>query len=498
MRRWELNLALDPNGAQPLSIQLSTIIAEEIRRGRLSPGEPLPSSRELAARLGASRNTVMAAYDELFAEGLVRAQRGGGTFVAEREAKVERVPPAAAALGYSLSTPIALVPPSRAPRPGALSLVAEPDPRLFPSRALARAFGNAIAPRVLSRLAHADPRGHPALRAELASMVSRTRGFALSPDFVLITRGIVQGIDFAARALLQPGDVVAVEALGYPPAWNALRLAGARLVPVPLDAEGLDVGALEALASREPLRAVLVTPHHQFPTSAVMRPARRARLAALAARRRFVILEDDDDHEFHYEGKPLPPIAASAGFSNAIYIGSLANVLPPGISVGFVLAPPSVLEPFVGLRLASAAQGDAAVECAIAELFEEGEMVRHARRMRRIYAARRDALVAALDRYLRVALQFEVPDGGMAIWARVDPSIDLAEWVSAGESSGVLFAPSQRYAFQGQPPPFLRLGFTSLDESELAEAVRRMETALGRLRRDRKSGSGSCAPADAG
>ena len=318
-------------------------------------------------------------------------------------------------------------------------------------------------------------------------MLSRTRGFALSPDFVLVTRGIVQGIDFAARALVRPGEVVAIEALGYPPAWNALRLAGARLVPVPLDSGGLDVGALEALASREQVRAVLVTPHHQFPTSAVMSPARRSRLAALAARHRFVILEDDDDHEFHYEGKPLLPIAAAAGFANAIYIGSLANLLPPGISAGFVLAPPAVLERFVGLRLASAARGDAAVERAIAELFEDGELVRHARRVRRIYASRRDALVAALERYVQGALRFSTPDGGMAIWARVDEAVDVDAWVSAGESEGVLFAPSHRFAFAGRAPPFLRLGFTSLDESELTEAARRMGRALGRLREPKRA-----------
>lgn len=492
MRRWELAVALDRSRPQPLFLQLATLLADDIRRGRLRPGEPLPGSRELAAQLGTSRNTVIAAYDELAAEGLVHAQRGGGTFVAEREARPESASPPNSAFGYSLgpSAP-SPEPPPRAPQAGALALVSQPDPRLFPGRALARAFANTVSPRVLARLAHADPRGQPALRAELSSMLSRTRGFALSPDFVLVTRGIVQGIDFAARALVRPGEVVAVEALGYPPAWNALRLAGARLVPVPLDSGGLDVSALEALAARERLRAVLVTPHHQFPTSAVMSPARRARLAELAARHRFVILEDDDDHEFHYEGKPLLPIAAATGFANAIYIGSLANLLPPGISAGFVLAPPAVLERFVGLRLASAAQGDAAVERAIAEMFEEGELIRHARRVRRIYAARRDALVEALGRHLRGALRFTKPDGGMAIWAEVDPAIDVDAWVQAGECEGVLFSPSHRYAFEGHAQPFLRLGFTSLDESELDEAARRMRRALGRLR---EQGRAAAAP----
>src|SRR5205085_6390746 len=130
----------------------------------------------------------------------------------------------------------------------------------------------------------------------------------------------------------------AVEAFGYPPAWSVLRLAGARLVPVPLDHHGLDVGALEKLLSRQRLRAVFVTPHHQFPTNTVMTTPRRARLAELALRHGFAIIEDDYDHEFHYEGKPVLPIAAGPGRANVIYLGSLSNLLAPGLSTAFVVA----------------------------------------------------------------------------------------------------------------------------------------------------------------
>ena len=288
------------------------------------------------------------------------------------------------------------------------------------------------------------------------------------------------------QSTLKPGDAVAVEAFGYPPAWSVLKLAGARLVPVPLDDDGLDVAALEKLLAREPLRAVFVTPHHQFPTTTVMSPVRRDRLAKLALQHGFAIIEDDYDHEFHYEGRPLLPIAAGHGRANAIYVGSLSNLLAPGLSTGFVVAPTPVLEQLVRLRAASDAQSDAAVECAIAELFEEGEVLRHSRRMRRIYAARRDALAAALRRHLGGAVDFQVPDGGMALWVRADDGIDVAAWAQTSEREGVLFSDSRQYDFFHRAQPFLRLGFTYHDESELEEAVRRMARALVKVGRARR------------
>ena len=213
----------------------------------------------------------------------------------------------------------------------------------------------------------------------------------------MVTRGIEQGIDLVARTLIRPGDAVAVEAFGYPPAWRSLKTAGAQLIPVPVDAKGLDVDALEALLAARPIRAIFITPHHQFPTTTVMAPERRARLAQLALQHRFAIIEDDYDYELHYDGDPVLPIAAGSGRSNVIYIGTLSILLAPTVSIGFVVAPPLVRDHLIGLRAYCDRQGDAAIECAIAELFEDGELLRHVRRMRRAYTARRDAFVRALN-----------------------------------------------------------------------------------------------------
>ena len=486
MRRWELNLALDAEREQPLFLQLATAVAAEIRSGRLKPGEPLPGSRELAERLGVNRNTVVAGYDELAAEGLVHARVGGGTFVSvpsPHSARPRLAQPSGDQPTYVLSRPLQVRLPQAPQAPGALNLaLGMADVRLFPARALARAFRRAIGPRSRSLLGYADPCGHLRLRQELAAMLSRSRGLSVTADNLMVTRSIEQALDLAARTLIAPGDVVAVESFGYPPAWNVLRLAGAQLVPLPVDADGLDVGALETLLSRSSVRAVFVIPHHQFPTATVMSQRRRARLAELALQHRFAIIEDDYDHEFHYAGKPVLPIAAGCGRANVVYVGSLANLLAPGISTAFVAAPAPVFERLRSLRAASDARSDVAMESAIAELFEDGELLRHMRRVRRTYAARRDVLAAALRQHLGGALAFRVPDGGMALWARADDAIDVTAWQHAGEREGVLFHSAQRYAFDGSEQPYLRLGFSYLDETELGEAVHRMARALTRAR----------------
>src|SRR5258706_12646509 len=288
MRRWELSVALDPQREQPLFLQLANSVANDIRSGRLKAGDTLPGSREMAELLGVNRNTIVAGYGELAAEGLIGTRVGGGTFVLPTLPHLPSLAasaPVAETPTFNLARPLPMPFQRRPPPPGSLTLaLSMPDPRLFPAQALARAFRRAIGQRGRSIVGYADLCGHLGLRGELASMLARSRGLVVTPDNLMITRSIEQAIDLVARTLLSPGDVVAVEAFGYPPAWNVLKLAGARLVPLRLDAEGLDVDALEAALAGQRIRAVFLTPHHQFPTTSVMSRQRRARLGELALR----------------------------------------------------------------------------------------------------------------------------------------------------------------------------------------------------------------------
>lgn len=488
MRTWELAVPLDPASGTPIFLQIAQGLAEGVQRRRLRPGAALPGSRALAASLGVHRNTVLAAYRELESQGWLRTSPSRGTFVADD--LPERPPrPFASSAGVRPGIParvgfdIGPAPePLQAPPPrGTLVLSGGvPDLRLVPATALARAYRSALRAEGRALLDYGGPHGHARLRAALASMLSTVRGLAAAEENVIVTRGSQMGLDLVARTLLAPGDAVAVEALGYRPAWDALLHTGALLRPVPVDDRGLRADALEALAARERLRAVYLTPHHQYPSTVTLSPARRLRLLEIARERRIAVIEDDYDHEFHYEGRPVLPLASADRAGVVVYIGTLSKILAPGLRIGFVVAPEPLVARLAALRHTVDRQGDLALERAVADLIEDGEVQRHARRMSRIYRARRDALAEALATHLGAAASFDRPAGGMAIWLRLDPAIDADAWSARALERGVSFQIGRRFAFDGRARPNARLGFAGLDERELREAVRRMAAALPR------------------
>src|SRR5262245_22049245 len=286
MPRWSFAVPLEPSGGAPLFRQIARAVVDDIERGRLRPGDRLPGTRHLARSLRLNRNTIVAAYSELRAEGWITAATASGTFVARvlpdrkpRPFVRGGVAPGTAEVGFEVppvpAGGLALNDSSALPH-GTLALLAgSPDVRIVPVEALARAYRSAIMAPGRRALAYGDPRGHPRLRAALAAMLKATRGLAALPESVLVTRGSQMALCLIARALVRPGDVVAVEELGYRLAFDAFRLAGARLLPIPVDGDGMRVDALEAALAQSRLRALYLTPHHQYPTTATLSPARR-------------------------------------------------------------------------------------------------------------------------------------------------------------------------------------------------------------------------------
>jgi GntR family transcriptional regulator/MocR family aminotransferase len=271
--------------------------------------------------------------------------------------------------------------------------------------------------------------------------------------------------------LLRNGDLVAVESIGYRPAFQALRMSGARLAPVPIDDKGMQVEKLEALHARRPLRAIYLTPHHQFPTLVTLSASRRLKLLDFAKKHRIAVLEDDYDHEFHYEGRPVAPMASEDTSGNIIYIGTLSKVLAPGLRIGYVVAPKLVIDALAAIRSHIDTQGDAIIETAVAEWIEEGDLERHARRVRRIYLQRRQALCAALQSQLAGAVEFDVPTGGMALWVKCLQKADAESWARRALAQGVRVSPASLYRLDRRNIPFLRMGFAKLSEAELRRAV---------------------------
>jgi GntR family transcriptional regulator/MocR family aminotransferase len=486
MRTWDLLLPVERDGAA-LFLQIARGIAEHIRHGRLRPGDPIPGTRSLARTLGVHRNTVIAACRELTAEGWLTTDPARGTFVSR--ALPDPTPrPFAAALTptprVAVEAPYRMrpAPPAWSTAPNApedvMLIGGKPDVRLVPTMSLARAYRRTLRRHGPEILQYGDPRGHERLRTALAGMLASTRGLPVTADQVLITRGSQMALFVIARTLFGPGDVIAVESLGYVPAWETLRSTGAKLVPVPVDESGLRVDALAALLARTKVKGLYLTPHHQYPTTVTLSPGRRIELLGLARRKKFALIEDDYDHEFHFDGRPILPLASSDASGSVVYIGTLSKVLAPGLRIGYVVAPRPVVERMTMHRQFVDLSGDHTTECAVAEMFEEGEVQRHVRRARRVYMARRDAMVAALTTHLRGRVEFEVPNGGMAIWVGVDRSIHVERWAERCAQAGIRFQAGRQFAFDGRARPFVRLGFAAVTEAKLEAAVRTMASLV--------------------
>ena len=486
-RGWSFTLDIDKRAGTsklPIFLQIARAVSDDVRRGRLTSGDELPGSRKLAATLGVHRNTVLAAYRELAAEGWVTFEEARGTFVsadlpeAPQKSAVRAKKHADVALGFDLpNAPVDGAPPP--PPPGVLSLHGGvPDVRLAPLVPLARAFRRALRHQGRGLLGYGDPRGPSRLRAAIAQMLTATRAMAASEDDLIVTRGSQMGLDLIARTLVRPGSVVAVEALGYRPAWRALRAAGARLLPIPLDEQGIRVDVLADLASKEKVSLVYVTPHHQYPTTVVLSASRRLELLALATKRRFCIVEDDYDHEFHYSGRPVLPLASADANAVVAYLGTLSKVLAPGLRIGYVVAHAALLDRLAKCRIDVDRQGDLPLEIAVAEMLEDGEVQRHTRRARRIYLERRDTLAQALEKKLSSVVEFELPAGGTSLWARVDPSIDVEAWHARALAAKVAFQTARAFTFDGRAKPFARFGFAQLEPREIETAVERLARAI--------------------
>ncbi len=489
LRPWKIPLLVDTAAAVPVYLQIAQTITEEIRRGRLPSGTAMPGSRILAEELGVNRKTVIQAYQELLAQGWLEAEPKRGTFVSRKipittPAPFAAGPPAKATMsdqpGFRF-TPRVDLPVSEPLAPGTLVFTdGTPDVRLAPIGVLASAYRQVLqAKGRRNMLGYGDAAGSLKLREVLSAMLNQDRGLACRPENLCITRGSQMGLFLLAEALIGPGDIVAVEALSYPPAWEVFRRVGARLVPVPVDAEGVRVDELERMCREQPLRAVLLTPHHQYPTTVTLKADRRLHLLALAARYRFAIIEDDYDHEFHYGHRPVLPLASADTEGLVLYTGSLSKLLAPGIRVGYVAGPRQVIDTLTQVRSIVDRQCDLIMEGAIAQLIEAGEIKRHARKAHGEYGRRRDALASFLKRDLGEAVRFSVPEGGLALWVEFDGAVDVDELAGRATGQHVVFTPASRFALRPEDRVnAVRLGFASLSVAELEEGVKRIARAL--------------------
>ncbi len=473
-------LTIVKDSSTPVYVQLGSQLTGLIREGLLPAGQRLPGTRQLSQLLGLHRQTVVSAYDELLAQGWLESRLGSGTFVtAHSPGMIPQTLTAAGnptgiqqAPGYAFTARAHLTRPVLTYAAGLRLDDGLPDTRLAPMAELSRAYRSYFRwGNPQQHFGYGDTKGHPLLREQLANHLNDTRGLRTTPDNILITRGSIMGLFLTCQTLLHPGDVAVTGETTWAGATMNIRQTGATVRTVPVDQHGLDVDALVALCEQTPIRLVYVTPHHHYPTTVTLRADRRIRLLHLAEQYGFAILEDDYDYDFHYLSRPILPLASADRRGMVVYVGSLTKSVAPAFRVGYVVAPATLIDELARLRRIIDRQGDAMLEFAVGQLIKTGDMQRHFRKALRIYHARRDYFCHRLMTELPDAVEFTKPDGGMAVWARFDPAIDMAKLSERAEKAGLVLSSGLMHNPPGQWLNGTRLGFASSTESELEQAV---------------------------
>jgi GntR family transcriptional regulator/MocR family aminotransferase len=476
MRARDLNLMLDPARKGPVYLQVADAILDAVRGGRIQPGQALPGVREVAERLGVHRNTALAALRELEAQGWLEARPRSGFFVVDPlPERAAQEPSLASSAGPGFDVLASMRPITSM---GSVTMDLSDgvaDARLAPMEALAKAYPRALRLKGATLLQAEEFLGQVRLRKVLAAHLAEQRALVREPGQFILIRSTSMAVNLVAQALIGPeaGDV-AVENPGHPLVWETLRQgSGARLHGLPVDQGGLRVEALEELLGRMRLSLLVLTPQCHFPTGAVLAEDRRDRILALAREHRFAILELDP--EYDYLEAPPRPLAALDTTGQVLYCGSLSRLIAPGVRLGFIVVPSTLADSFAKARQRLDWQGDPILEWAVSELFLDGEITRHLRRVRKARQERREALAEALRFAMPEQLAFDPGLGGMALWlqgaGKLAEASRFETWVRACSLNGIKLRKGSYFDLDGQAMAATRLGFMAFTPEELQRAV---------------------------
>lgn len=489
---------------QGLTRQLYDALRQRVLDGRLVSGTRLPATRDLAAALSISRNSVVRAYDQLYAEGFTESRVGDGTYVAKLptakklstnlstglstglspglSTNPSQNPQAApvkvihsAALGRLVNNHLPL-PPTGPPR---AFRVGVPAFDLFPFDVWAKLNAAFWRKPDFEQLCYGNPAGDPRLRGLIAAYLRSSRGMQCSAEQIVITSGAQQAISLCAQLLVAPGDGVAIENPGYRAAGHAFALAGAQLRGVAVDAEGIDCNVLNTLSD---CRLAYVTPSHQYPLGVVMSLARRLELLAWAERSGGWIIEDDYDGEYRYSGAPLAPLAALDRSGRVLYVGTFGKVAFPALRLGYLVLPPTLVEAFAQRRAVDVRHSEVSTQAVMAEFMATGHFQRHIRRMRRAALSRRNALLNAWSGELAGVGSLPNAAAGLHLTVRVDSLAREQQLLAQARSVEVeISALSNYWLPDSSTPPDQRaglvLGFAAVPEAAIRQALGRLRKA---------------------
>ncbi|MGH9867508.1 MAG: PLP-dependent aminotransferase family protein [Candidatus Polarisedimenticolia bacterium] len=490
---------LDRRSGVPFYLQIVRQVRSAVETGAVALRDRLPTTRDLARRLGVNRLTVTRAYAELAREGWLDAHVGRGSFVSRPPAPVEVVNGEEAG-GGDLAWPSLFARlPGRAVdtaspfggggdlRKGTVSFASVfPDPSLFPVEVFRHCLDEVLRKEGHRVLAYGAPGGYAPLREMIAAQLT-TRGIKVTRDQVVITSGSQQGIDLVARALLDPGDVVLVENPTYTGAVQVFHSYGAELAGAPLDAEGISLPHVERVLSRRAPKLMYLMPNFQNPTSETMSLSRRRALVRLAASRRLPILEDDFGGDLRFEGPDLPALKALEGGEEVIYMATFAKKLLPGLRVGWIAAPRQVAERLVALKKITDYGTSLLLQAALCEFLRRGEMERHLAHVIEQYRARRDAMLSAMKRCFPGDATWTRPAGGLVVWVTLPPGVDADEVAVSAAARGVLVGRGDLFHVEGGARNNLRLTFSQAGVREIHRGIRLLGDVIHKAMRERRA-----------
>ncbi len=464
----------------PVYKQITDRLIGLIQEGKVPPGTYLPGTRQMAELLKVNRKTIIKAYEELLSQEWIQSVPRKGYLITPElpmikprsfQPKNHFIPTESRNLKYlSIIAPTIEV--IKITSGDILVNDGFPDVRLAPFLKISQVYRNPVSSQKIAQLtALRDEGGLELLRESVSIFLNGTRGLNITKTDIVITRGAQMAIYIAAMVLLRPGDSVVVSNPNYVFATEVMANAGADIISIPVDQNGIDVDRLEQILQKQSIKLLYVVPHHHHPTTVTMSSSRRLRLLRLIKQYDFLVIEDDYDYDFHYKSSPILPLASAAHNGKIIYIGSFTKLIAPSVRVGYLIAAPPIIKKAIHLRRLIDLRGDAFIEYMLAQMITKGELSRHINKSNKLYAQRCNFICDLISRKLSHAVEFTKPQGGMAIWLRFKKQYPINKVLADAAHNGLFLIGTTFQKADDINDNGLRFGFASLTEHDMELAV---------------------------
>lgn len=479
-----VTLAIEHSSTTAMFRQLENQLREAIWQGLLAPGERLPSTRRLAKDLAIARNTVINAYDQLVVEGFIETTLGSGARVTHsfplRKSPLSKTAPSndkpstplTLSSRYQHALPVSSIISLEDPTPARPFRAHTPACNEFPSAEWTKLMTRTLRQQPQHWLEKNQPLGYAPLREAIASYLGASRGLSTQASQIMITAGAQQAVELLAKTYINPGDIVCFEEPGYTPAAMSFKMAGAEVITIPVDEQGIRVEVLNKTVPKA--KFVYVTPSHHFPLGITMSQSRRKALLQWASESGAVILEDDYNGEYQYRGRPLATLHAMANPDQVIYLGSFSKLLFPALRLGYMVVPEACTKPLATIRWLTDRHSPPLEQAVLADFIDKGHFARHLRRMRPLYAKRQQAMLDAAQEYLVGIMTIPPLDGGLHLIGWLEDGVKESDILAAAHDAEIEVTPTSVFSSKASQKSSLILGYAAYNCDEIYQHIRKL------------------------